>query len=159
MTGILCSFFFHLAQRCNSATWWLGISKTDQMWCIWTNSSLLSKTFLNALTCCAHLALSTAPHLIGRQREDGDGVPTLHLSHHRVLTHSSQQLHAVYRWRKGIRALFIKRCWLNLWLWMRNLYSHLSKMRLVSVLLYRTSCLNSWRQRKTHISTIPGSDI
>lgn len=120
---------------------------------ITTKSSLLSKDFLNAQTCCAHLALSTAPHLIGRQREDGDRVPTLHLSHHRVLTHSSQQLHAVYRWRKGKkRAVFIKRCWLNLWPWMRDFDSHLSKMRLVSVLLYLTSCLNSWRQRKTHIS-------
>lgn len=42
----------------------------------------------------------------------------------------------------------LSEAWLNLSLWMRELYSHLSKMRLVSVLLYLTSCLNSWRQRK-----------
>lgn len=45
------------------------------------------------------------------------------------------------------RVLFLKG-WLNLWFGMRELYSHLSKMRLVSMLLYLTSCLNSCRQRK-----------
>lgn len=54
-------------------------------------------------TCCARLAVSRAPHFVGRHREDGHRVTTLHLSHHRVLAHAAQQLHAVYRWNKHVR--------------------------------------------------------
>lgn len=85
--------------------------------CLIHYKSILFKLNLSlqyfALTCCAHFALPTAPHLIGRQREDGDGVPTLHLPHHRVLTHSSQQLHSVNGWRKSKQSSFV---WLSLWL-------------------------------------------
>lgn len=45
----------------------------------------------------AHLSVPGAPHLVRRHRENGDGVTTLHLSHHRVLSDSPQQLHAIYR--------------------------------------------------------------
>lgn len=38
-----------------------------------------------------------APHLVGCHGEDGDGVPSLHLSHDRVLPHAAQQLNTVNR--------------------------------------------------------------
>lgn len=62
---------------------------------MWITLSLLG---LWRRTCFIHLWLSGAPHLIGCYGEDGHRVATVHLSHHRVLTHPAQQLHAVYRW-------------------------------------------------------------
>lgn len=52
-------------------------------------------------TCRARLCLPRPPHLIGCQWEDGHRVASFNLPHHRVLTHSAQQLHAVYGWNNS----------------------------------------------------------
>lgn len=49
----------------------------------------MPRRLLTDVTCCARLAVSRAPHFVGRQGEDGDRVPPLHLSHHGVLTDSA----------------------------------------------------------------------
>lgn len=54
-----------------------------------------------SFTCWARLCLSCPPHFICCQWEDGHRVASLHLPHHWVLTHSAQQLHAIYGWNKA----------------------------------------------------------
>lgn len=100
-----------------------------------------SQTCVRLCTWCAHLSVSRSPHFIGCKREDGHRVAALHLSHDRVLTHSAQQLHAVYGWNKDTGRHDYQSS-VSCVRSRREVDSHLSRMRLVSVLLHLTSCLN-----------------